>query len=119
MAITTEHVQARDGNLYVGSSRVTLDSVIIPWQMKRTPEEIHADFPTVPLADIYGSIAYYLVHQAEVDAWLREGEEQYERRRVEQQAADPEFYRQMRERMEAARKHLRATESEAEPPTHE
>jgi uncharacterized protein (DUF433 family) len=103
MATRTAYVRARDGNLYVGSSRVTLDSVIIPWQMKRTPEEIQADFPTVPLADIYGAIAYYLAHQAEVDAWLREGEELYERRRAEQQAADPEFYARMRERMEAAR----------------
>jgi len=116
MAITTEHVQARDGNLYVGSSRVTLDSVIIPWQMKRTPEEIHADFPTVPLADIYGSIAYYLAHQAEVDAWLREGEELYERLRVEQQAADPAFYARMREHMAAARERLGPDESSAESP---
>lgn len=119
MAITTEHVQARDGNLYVGSSRVTLDSVIIAWQMKRTPEEIQADFPVVALADIYGAIAYYLAHQAEVDAWLREGEELYERRRAEQRAADPEFYRHMRERMEAARARLKSTEPRVEPPAHE
>lgn len=33
MAITAAYVQAQDGNLYVGSSRVTLDSIIIPWQM--------------------------------------------------------------------------------------
>lgn len=45
-------MQVRDGNLYVGSSRVTLDSVIMPWQMKRTPEEIQAGLPAVPLADL-------------------------------------------------------------------
>jgi len=33
MTVTAGYVQARDGNLYVGSSRVTLDSVIVPWQM--------------------------------------------------------------------------------------
>lgn len=45
-------MQARDGNLYVGSSQVTLDPVIIPWQMKRTPEEIQAGLPAVPPADL-------------------------------------------------------------------
>ena len=117
MAISTSYVQARDGNLYVGSSRVTLDSVIIPWQTGQTPEAIHADFPTVPLAEIYGAIAYYLEHRDEVDAWLREGEELYERQRAARQAATPEFYARMRERMAQAHASIEREESIAEPPT--
>src|SRR5579863_10338752 len=75
----TEYVQHRDGNIYVGPSRVTIDSVVINWRdNKRTPEQIHESFPSVPLANIYGAIAYYLDHQDEIDAWIREGEEIYE-----------------------------------------
>ena len=106
MAVETTYVRARDGNLYVGASRVTLDSVVIPWQAGATPEAIQADFPTLPLADIYGAIAYYLGHRDEVDAWLREGDELYARERAAQQAADPAFYARMRERTNAARTRL-------------
>lgn len=104
--MSKDYVQARDGNLYVGPSRVTLDSIIVAWQMGQTPEAIHDDFPTVPLSDIYGAIAYYLEHQIELDRWLREGEEQYEARRAAAQAADPEFYVRMRQRLAEARTRL-------------
>lgn len=104
--MSNDYVQARDGNLYVGPSRVTLDSIIVAWQMGQTPEAIHDDFPTVPQSDIYGAIAYYLEHQIELDRWLREGEEQYEAQRAAAQAADPEFYARMRQRLAEARTHL-------------
>jgi uncharacterized protein (DUF433 family) len=106
MAISTPYVQLRDGNLYVGPSRVTLDSIIVSWQLGQTPEAIQGDFPSVPLSDIYGAIAYYLEHRDEIDAWLREGDALYERQRAAQQAADPAFYARMRERMAAARARL-------------
>ena len=96
MAAPTAYVRAQDGNLYVGTSRVTLDSILIPWQAGQTPEQIQADLPGVPLSDLYGAIAYYLEHRDEIDAWLREGDELYERQRAAQQAANPEFYAHMR-----------------------
>ena len=103
----TEYVQHRDGNIYVGPSRVTIDSVVINWRdNKRTPEQIHESFPSVPLANIYGAIAYYLDHQDEIDAWIREGEEIYERERLADQAARPEWYAMMRARFAEARKLL-------------
>lgn len=104
-------------NLYVGASRVTLDSIVLPWREHASPETIQADFPTVPLADIYGAIAYYLEHRDEVDARLREGDEIYERERAAQQAADPAFYARMRERLEGARTRQGADGSAPEPPT--
>ena len=112
MAAPAAYVRAQDGNLYVGTSRVTLDSILIPWLAGQRPEEIQADFPSVPLSDIYGAIAYYLGNRDEVDAWLREGDELYERQRAAQQAANPEFYARMRERMEAARTRLGLDESD-------
>jgi len=77
--MATEYVQHRDGNIYVGPSRVTIDSVVINWQAGLTPEQIQASFPSLSLAYVYGTIAYYLEHQDEIDAWLREGEELWER----------------------------------------
>lgn len=102
MAAPAVYVRAQDGNLYIGMSRVTLDSILIPWQAGQTPEQIQADFPSVPLSDIYGAIAFYLENREAVDAWLREGDELYERQRAAQRAANPAFYARMRERMAEA-----------------
>lgn len=74
--------------------------------MGQSPESIQADFSTVPLSDIYGAIAYYLAHQSEIDAWLREGDERSERLRAAQQAADPEFFARLRVRLAEARARL-------------
>lgn len=105
--MSSHYVQSRDGNLYVGTSRVTLDSIILPWQQGVSPEAIQRDYPTLPLAYVYGSIAYYLEHQPELDEWLREGEQLYQERRTAAQAADPEFYSRMRETLAHAREQRR------------
>jgi uncharacterized protein (DUF433 family) len=100
--MSRDYVQARGGNLYVGPSRVTLDSIIVPWQMGQTPEDIQRDFPTIPLADVYGAVAYYLEHRVELDRWLREGEERHAAQRDAARAADPEFYAHMCLRLASA-----------------
>lgn len=66
-SVGTEYVQLRDGNIYVGPSRVTIDSMVINWRNGRTPEQIHESFPTVPLANVYGATAYYLEHRDEIE----------------------------------------------------
>lgn len=75
-----------DGAVRIGRTRVSLDSVIYHFNNGSSPEEIRDRFPTLDLADIYGTIAYYLRHREEVDAFLaarrREGEEL--RRKIEE-----------------------------------
>jgi uncharacterized protein (DUF433 family) len=63
-----------DGNIRVGGYRVTLDTVIGRYQEGDSPEEIAANFAPVELADIYATIAYYLTHKAELDAYMKEGD---------------------------------------------
>lgn len=58
------------GAIRVSGTRVTLDTLIAFYRQGEMPEDLHAGFPTVPLADIYAVIAYYLAHQAELDAYL-------------------------------------------------
>ncbi|MDX2136896.1 MAG: DUF433 domain-containing protein [Chloroflexota bacterium] len=56
------------GAIRVSDTRVTLDVLIAFYRQGESPEALHDGFPTVPLADIYAVIAYYLANQAEVDA---------------------------------------------------
>lgn len=58
------------GTIRIGSTRVTLDTLVACFQEGNTPEQIAQDFPTLDLADIYGAIGYYLRHQQELDAYL-------------------------------------------------
>jgi uncharacterized protein (DUF433 family) len=74
-----------DGVIRVGGTRLTLDTIITAYQLGDTPEVIAESFPPLELSDVYATIAYYLRHRQELDAYL-------ERRRREAQ--------QIREEME-------------------
>ena len=99
VAALEQYVQERDGNWYVGSGRVEVYSVIAAWQQGFSPEEVRNGFPHLSLAEIYGTILYYLEHQDEMDAFFRQVDALAALRRAEAQAAHPEFYAMMRERI--------------------
>jgi uncharacterized protein (DUF433 family) len=61
-----------DGQIRVGGTRVTLETVILAFQQGATPEEIIDQYPAIELLDAYSAIAYYLQHRAQVDAYLAE-----------------------------------------------
>lgn len=60
------------GVALVEGTRVPIDTVITAFAQGDTPEEIAQNFPTVTVAAAYAVIAYYLQHQAAVDAYLAE-----------------------------------------------
>lgn len=78
------------GVLRIGSSRVTLDSVISTFLDGATAEEIAERYPGILLSQVYAVIAYYLSHTTEVDDYLR-GREQHaaEVRRANERLFDP------------------------------
>jgi uncharacterized protein (DUF433 family) len=61
-----------DGVIRVGTSRVTLDTLIGAFLDGCTPEEIAIKYPSLDLADVYAVIAQYLSHQAAMDVYLEE-----------------------------------------------
>jgi uncharacterized protein (DUF433 family) len=61
----------RDGVVRVGSTRVTLDTVVAAFYTGATAEEIAQQYPSVDLVDVYAVITYYLRHRSEVDEYLR------------------------------------------------
>lgn len=89
------------GAIRVGPTRVTLETVIYAYKSGESPEQIVEDFDTLQLADVYSVIGYYLRHQSEVDAFLREAEAEAEaiRRKIESQPG----YQEFRERLLARR----------------
>src|SRR5579859_957731 len=74
MRVMEKYVRLRDGNWYVGDSRVSVYSVISAWRRHRdrAPERIQQSYPSLPLVAISATIAYYLEYQAELDAFFDE-----------------------------------------------
>jgi uncharacterized protein (DUF433 family) len=74
MSITPEPVPLAtdaDGVVRVGSTRVTLDTVVAAFREGMTPEGIVEQYPTLRLAQVYSVVAYVLNHPEEVEAYLR------------------------------------------------
>lgn len=63
-------VRDETGRLMVDGTRVPLDTLVAAFKLGRSPEAIHESFDTVPLADVYAILSYYLRHRAEVEAYL-------------------------------------------------
>jgi uncharacterized protein (DUF433 family) len=60
-----------DGVVRVGSSRVTLDTVVAAYREGMTPEGIVEQYPSLRLADVYSVLGYVLNHPGQVESYLR------------------------------------------------
>ena len=73
MAITTEIIPLEtdtNGVIRVSNTRLTLDTIVTAFKEGATAEEIAQQYPTVPLADVYYVIGYYLRRREEVESYL-------------------------------------------------
>jgi uncharacterized protein (DUF433 family) len=75
-----------DGVIRVSKSRVTLDTIIAAFQEGATAEEIAQQHPSVPLADVYSVIGYYLRRRSEVEAYLTRRQQLAEQVRTENES---------------------------------
>ena len=94
-----EYVHRRDGGWYVGDSGVSVYNVISLRQQGFSPEEIQASFSPLSLRDVYGTILYYMENSDQLDAYFREQDQLFRRKKAESEAKKPEFYAEMRERV--------------------
>jgi uncharacterized protein (DUF433 family) len=75
MVIATETIPLETdahGVIRVSNTRVTLDTIVIAFKDGATAEEIAQQYPTIPLADVYYVIGYYLHRRDEVESYLKE-----------------------------------------------
>ena len=86
LTVETDAVPIRtdsSGTVRVGQSRVPIDSVVFSYLEGATADEIADQFPSLELADIYATIAYYLRHREQVDEYLRQREVEADQLRQE------------------------------------
>jgi uncharacterized protein (DUF433 family) len=100
--MTAAYVEQRESSYFVRGSRVSLDSVVRGFLNGDSAEAIRDNFPTLSLEQLYGAIAYYLGHQATIDAYQRTGEEAFEEGRRSQTHVSDD----LRARLQQARSRL-------------
>lgn len=69
-----EYIEIQNQVYRIKGTRVALDSIIYKFRQGRSPEAIQDAFPALSLSQVYAAIAYYLDHQAELDAYLAHNE---------------------------------------------
>ncbi len=98
------YVEKRDGGYWIKGTRISLDSIVYAFQRGAAPETIQRSFPLLLLEEVYGALTFYLAHEEEIDAYLRESDAQLEvqadARRARLRATKPELIK----RLEIARK---------------
>ena len=88
----SEYIEQRNGGFYVAGTRVSLDSVVYSFKAGDSPETIRQNFTSLTLEQVYGAITFYLAHEQEVDANIREGEEDAQRSVPPLSETRPELY---------------------------
>lgn len=98
-------IRNEQGNLFIGSTRVSLQNIIAARARGETPEQIRENFPSLLLAQVYGAILYYLEHQEALDASFAEDQRRLDEADAANRAKHPDFFDAMRSRFDAARAH--------------
>jgi uncharacterized protein (DUF433 family) len=103
-AMAKDYIEECNGGYYVAGTRVSLNSVVQCFTDGLSPEAILGEFETLNLAQVYGAITYYLENQAAIDAYRLRQKQRFEEMR---RAAQP-LPEGLRDRLDAAREHLRS-----------
>ena len=90
-----EYIERREGGYYVAGTRVSLDSLVYAFRGGESAEAIQQQYPSLSLEQVYGALAFYLGRQAEIDANIREGEEQARRAIPALNERSPEAFRRL------------------------
>ena len=89
------YVEYRDQGYWIANSRVSLDTIVYAFLDGQSPESIAQSLPALTLEQIYGSIAFYLAHQTEIETYLEHSKANFETRRKASRESDPVFYQKL------------------------
>jgi len=92
----SSYVELRGEDYMLVGSRVSLASLVANWKEGLSPESIRDNFPTLRLEQVYGTIAYYLANQAQIETYLAALAVDFEHRKAEEEARYPEVTSKLR-----------------------
>ena len=93
--MTHQYVEKMEHGYRVSGNRVSLDSVVHAYWNGQTAESIAQSFPGLSLEQVHGALAFYLAHQAEVDASIESAQLEFDALREASRRQDPMFYQKL------------------------
>ena len=75
------YVEYRDQGYWIANSRVSLDTIVYAFLDGQSPESIAQLFPILTLEQVYGAIAFFLAHQAEIETYFADIEQLKKRKK--------------------------------------
>ena len=106
----SQYIEQRHGGYYIAGTRISLDSVVYSFNQGQSPEAILEDFPLLKRSQIYGAIAFYLDHQADIDKYLEDGKREFEASGIPLSEENPELWERL-QRAKAQMAEARSGES--------
>lgn len=91
-----------DGEIRLRGHRISLLHVVDRYNEGLTAEGIAVEYPTLRLADIHKTLAFYLENREEVDAYVAQGHDEIQRQMVAESNV-PSLV-ELRQRLEAIRR---------------
>src|SRR5277367_3824171 len=91
-SVAKDYVEEHSGAYFIAGTRVSLDSVVYAFLRGESPEAIAESFPVLTLEQILGSLAFYLANRDEIDQYLLQGKEDFERLRQQARQNNPVLY---------------------------
>jgi uncharacterized protein (DUF433 family) len=94
--VHSEYIEQRNGGYYVAGTRISLDSVVYAFNRGESPEQILESYPALgSLARVYGGIAFYLEHKADIDHHLEESAREFEANTIPLSEASPALWEKL------------------------
>jgi len=97
-----DYVTLQEGTYRIDGTRVSLDSVVYAYRRGASPESIQRSFPSLTLEQVHGALGFYLSHQSEIDKYLVEGEQEFEKLSQASREAHPDWHDKLRHAREEA-----------------
>lgn len=94
--LVKQYIQQRDKGYCIAVTRISLDSVVYAFLNGESPESIAQNFPLLSLEQVYGAIAFYLANQDLIDAYLKEGEAEFEELQQSFKQKNPLLYQKLK-----------------------
>ena len=94
--VETVPIRVDENNVWrVGTTRVTVDTIVAGYDEGATAEEIALQYSSISLADVYSIIGFYLNHQVDVKIYLeKRGAEAQKVRAENEMRFNPDGIRQ-------------------------
>ena len=89
------YVEWRYNGYWIANSRVSLDTIVYAFLDGQSPESIAQSLPVLTLEQVYGAIAFFLAHQAEIETYLEKAKADFETKREASRKSDPMFYHKL------------------------